>query len=338
MDFLGLFYTENAYDVDTLLDKSLLYESPIPPLDNKFKPFVKFLNRFLNFEAREYDDLNDGEKRSDRQTRWEEEIKQQNECRKEVDKVWEYDKVMDSPINRDGTLSCLFTSILASIREFYNELTEFMIDNKLDSCSEGAYRDLCRSFLKTCGLELRTGDTKKKTLNIGDLDVKSIPDLRCCLRDEKSAAYYFRTKTETVVMIGEVKRWRRNWKLQRSLDFKSHHLQPCNVLGQHGGKLLLETRDTCFNFKKGSNQQLSRLVFGAMAIGTQIVFTALEITEQHLTDIESVKTDKGRVNDEVNVGDSNIFYTRPYDFFKAADRSLLYESLLRLACYQKGFK
>lgn len=68
----------------------------------------------------------------------------------------------------------------------------------------------------------------------------------------------------------------------------------------------------------------------------QVVFTALEISEQHLTEIENVKTYKGRIENENRIGNSTISYTRPYDYLKASERSLIYESLLRFACYQKG--
>lgn len=45
----------------------------------------------------------------------------------------------------------------------------------------------------------------KKMLQIGELSVKSVPDLRCCLRDDRTVIDYFRQiEVETVVMIGEV--------------------------------------------------------------------------------------------------------------------------------------
>lgn len=40
------------------------------------------------------------------------------------------------------------------------------------------------------------------------------------------------------------------------------------------------------------------------------------------------------VGDDNVVETSSISYTRPYNILKAADRSEMYEPLLRLACYQ----
>lgn len=52
--------------------------------------------------------------------------------------------------------------------------------------------------------------------------------------------------------------------------------------------------------------------------------------------IDAIKELEGEVlDDDECIGKSPIFFTRPYNLLKAADRSELYESLLRIACYQK---
>ncbi|CAC5408570.1 unnamed protein product [Mytilus coruscus] len=306
LEILGLFYAKQPVDINTLLNKSLSYNSQISHLSPRLKTFITILERFLNFDVSLPDDYSEGEQREDRRARW---------------------------TNEMEALASLFDSIMAYVREFYNDLKQFMVDSKLNRCTEGSYRELSRAFLKACGLGIRAGNAMNQTLEIGELTIKSVPDLRCCFHSNSSEVNY---QVETVLVIGEIKQWKRNWKLLHSMDFKSQHLQPCNVLGQHGGQLLLETNSTCFRIGVDSGHQPSRLVYGAIVIGTQIVFTALEISEQHLTEIENVKTYKGRMENENRTGNSTISYTRPYDYLKVSERSLIYESLLRFACYQKG--
>ncbi|XP_052089510.1 uncharacterized protein LOC127726246 [Mytilus californianus] len=333
LEILGLFYAEKPVDINTLLDKSLSYNSQILHLSPRLKTFITILERFLNFDVSLPDDYSEGEQREDRRARWTNEMEALARCKIEADKVYKYEEVIDNETQIDNDLLCLFDSIMASVREFYNDLKQFMVDSKLNRCTEGSYRELSRAFLKACGLGIRAGNVMNQTFEIGELTVKSVPDLRCCFHSNSSEVNY---QVETVLVIGEIKKWKRNWKLLHSMDFRSQHLQPCNVLGQHGGQLLLETNSTSFRIGVDSGHQPSRLVYGAIVIGTQVIFTALEISEQHLTEIENVKTYKGRMENENRTGNSTISYTRPYDYLKASERSLLYESLLRFACYQKG--
>ncbi|XP_071124450.1 uncharacterized protein [Mytilus edulis] len=333
LERLGIFYAVQPVDINTLLDKSLSYNSQISHLSPNLKTFITILERFLNFNVSLPDDYSEGERREDRQARWTNEMEALARCKIEADKVYKYEEVIDNETETDNDLLCLFDSIMASVREFYVDLKQFMVDSKLNRCTEGSYRELCRAFLKTCGLGTRAGNVLNQTLEIGELTVKSSPDLRCYSHSNSLVDNY---QEETVLVIGEIKQWKRNWKLLHSMDFRSHHLQPCNVLGPHGGQLLLETNSTCFRIGVDSEQQRCRLVYGAIIIGTQVVFTALEISEQHLTEIENVKTYKGRIENENRIGNSIISYTRPYDYLKASERSFIYESLLRFACYQKG--
>ena len=53
---------------------------------------------------------------------------------------------------------------------------------------------------------------------------------------------------------------------------------------------------------------------------------------QRLTDC------KANISDEKDFGRSFIFYTKPFDLLKDADRSSIYGPLLRLACFQRDLK
>lgn len=52
-------------------------------------------------------------------------------------------------------------------------------------------------------------------------------------------------------------------------------MEPYNIIGQHGGELLLEVNDSCFE-KTGDTEDSdqSTLVFGAMCVGTQVSYSA----------------------------------------------------------------
>lgn len=66
--------------------------------------------------------------------------------------------------------------------------------------------------------------------------------------------------------------------LPTSDDFGIEHLHPYNIVGQHGGELLLEIQDSCFErtCEIDENDQ-STLVFGAMCVGTQVIIKKIMV-------------------------------------------------------------
>ncbi|VDI33895.1 Hypothetical predicted protein [Mytilus galloprovincialis] len=173
LESLGLFYAEKPVDINTLLDKSLSYNSQISHLSPNLNTFIIILERFLNFNVSLPGDYSEGEQREDRQARWTNEIESLGRCKIEADKVYKYEefKVIDNETEIDNDLLCLFDSIMASVRDFYIDLKKFMVDIKLNCCTGGSYRELCRAFLKTCGLGSRyiRGRVYKFLCSITDL-------------------------------------------------------------------------------------------------------------------------------------------------------------------------
>ncbi|XP_063414944.1 uncharacterized protein LOC134696907 [Mytilus trossulus] len=150
-------YQGFVYKSLTLLNKWLSYNSQISNLSPNLKTFITLLERFLNFNVSLPNDYSEGERREDRQARWTNEMEALARCKIEADKVYRYEEFIDNETEIDNDLLCLFDSIMSSVREFYVDLKQFMVDSKLNRCTEGSYRELCRTFLKTCGLGTSIG-------------------------------------------------------------------------------------------------------------------------------------------------------------------------------------
>ncbi|KAK3105701.1 hypothetical protein FSP39_003813 [Pinctada imbricata] len=89
-----------------------------------------------------------------------------------------------------------------------------------------------------------------------------------------------------------------------------------HVLGQHGIELIVERKES----------HLFPGVLGIICIGTQIIFTFLNITNDHYEEILDDAVDRKHK--------ASIMYTRPYDFMDEADRNELLEPFFWLGCIQ----
>ncbi|CAG2222613.1 unnamed protein product [Mytilus edulis] len=160
-------------------------------------------------------------------------------------------------------------------------------------------------------------------MKVGKCVITSQPELRCCI-DEITEL-----NMKTVMVVGGVKQ--RKVTLPSAHDFKIEDLNPYDIIGQHGANLLLEIQDSCFE-KTGDEEDGRSLVFGAICVGTQVIFTALEMNKSHIHAIKQLEgEDLNKVVGDDNVVEtSSISYTRPYNILKAADRSEMYEPLLRM--------
>ncbi|XP_076085028.1 uncharacterized protein LOC143055861 [Mytilus galloprovincialis] len=210
---------------------------------------------------------------------------------------------------------------------FGEKLIYFMLENRKGTSNDMVCRQLFRDFFVMFGLNLMDGESKNKSIKIGKSVITSHPELRCCI-DEITEL-----NMKTVMVVGGVKQ--RKVTLPSAHDFKIEDLNPYDIIGQHGANLLLEIQDSCFE-KTGDEEDGRSFVFGAICVGTQVIFTALEMKKSHIHAIKQLEgEDLNKVVGDDNVVEtSSISYTRPYNILKAADRSEMYEPLLRLACYQ----
>lgn len=330
LDLLGLFYEkEHVSDLKFLLNKTLCYDSKITTHSSKIQLLARVLEYFLDFDASEYQEPVD--QSTDRVTRFKEDV---NNIKLSLAKAKEatFDTVRhlfaDDISREENYLRGMFEAIKWNgIYGFGEKLIYFMLENRKGTSNDMVCRQLFRDFFVMCGLYLMDGESKKKSMKIGKSVITSQPDLRCCI-DEITEL-----NMKTVMLVGGVKQ--RKVALPSPHNFKIEHLYPYDIIGQHGGNLLLEIQDSCFE-KTGDEEDESILVFGAMCIGTQVIFTALEMSKSN---INAIKELEGEVLDDVLgddkvIGRSSISYTRPYNILKAADRSEMYDSLLRIACYQ----
>lgn len=73
LDLVGLFYEkEPVKDLELLLNRTFSYDSKIPLLSKKLRPFVKVLEYFLDFNANEYQER--VPKNIDKVTRFKEDV------------------------------------------------------------------------------------------------------------------------------------------------------------------------------------------------------------------------------------------------------------------------
>ncbi|XP_076085662.1 uncharacterized protein LOC143056468 isoform X2 [Mytilus galloprovincialis] len=96
---------------------------------------------------------------------------------------------------------------------------------------------------------------------------------------------------------------------------------PPKLLAQHGGQLIvLSQLYTGHHFTKDCTK---KLIPGIIVMGTQVSFTLLEYSVNHMTDL-FLKNGNGKER-------SYIYYTEPMDYLKKEDRNLLLESIVRLS-------
>ncbi|XP_071144631.1 uncharacterized protein [Mytilus edulis] len=330
LDILGLLYEkEHVSGLEVLLNKTLCYDSKIPKHSSKIQPLARVLDYFLDFDASEYQEAVD--EGTDRVTRFKEDV---NNIKLSLTKAKEttFETVRhllpDDISSDEDYLRGMFEAVKWNgIYGFGENLIYFMLENRKGTSNDMVCRQLFRDFFVMCGLNLMDGESKNKSMKIGKSVVTSHPELRCC-SDEITEL-----NMKTVMVVGGVKQ--RKVTLPSAHDFKIEDLNPYDIIEQHGANLLLEIQDSCFE-KTGDEEDGRSLVFGAICVGTQVIFTALEMNKSHTHAIKQLeREDLNKVIGDDNVVEtSSISYTRPYNILKAADRSEMYEPLLRLACYQ----
>ncbi|XP_048749290.2 uncharacterized protein LOC125661348 isoform X2 [Ostrea edulis] len=159
--------------------------------------------------------------------------------------------------------------------------------------------------------------TCKRTMKIGDISATSVPDL--CFWAPFPLAY-FTCYSIGVVTVTEVKVEQKEQGDDESFDIST---AVCDqVLGQHAGELLLEIRDSAFE----------NVALGIICMQTKIIFTHLEIGQEHLAMIQRNGDVDGRF--EVDGRESGtIYYTKPYDYMNESDRSEILEFLFWLGLH-----
>ncbi|CAG2246132.1 unnamed protein product [Mytilus edulis] len=96
---------------------------------------------------------------------------------------------------------------------------------------------------------------------------------------------------------------------------------PPKLLAQHGGQLIvLSQLYTGHHFTKDCTK---KLIPGIIVMGTQVTFTLLEYSVNHMTDL-FLKNGNGKER-------SYIYNTEPMDYLKKEDRNLLLESISEIA-------
>ncbi|XP_063409864.1 uncharacterized protein LOC134693086 [Mytilus trossulus] len=96
---------------------------------------------------------------------------------------------------------------------------------------------------------------------------------------------------------------------------------PPKLLAQHGGQLLVLSQ--LYTGQHFTKDKLKKLIPGIIVMGTQVTFTLLEYSVNHMKDLF--------LNNVNGKERSYIYYTEPMDYLKKEDRNLLCESIVRLS-------
>lgn len=94
-----------------------------------------------------------------------------------------------------------------------------------------------------------------------------------------------------------------------------------NILGQHGGELLINEHSYGSILSKG---RILKYLPGIICIGTEVIFTLLKITSNHLREL---KTKSKTVRQDTK---AIIYYSEPKDLLRKMDRDILIELFIRL--------
>ncbi|XP_061177621.1 uncharacterized protein LOC133186382 [Saccostrea echinata] len=213
----------------------------------------------------------------------------------------------------------LFSLWYAGITEFvqyYSDLIQGLISGKRTSV-EGAFIQLLILFSKILLLNPVRGDAWQKVemrLN-GIVDITSVSDIRYTVLGEPT-----RFSTGSSLMtgtVGEVNMWLQLNYMENARDFsirdEKFRSQPLeNMLGQHGGELLVEIM----------NSAIPNTSFGIICVKTTIIFTRLDLSTEHFQ--------KLRNGDKLEDDRSRILYSRPYNFLIRKDREEILDTMFQL--------
>ncbi|XP_062578904.1 uncharacterized protein LOC134240848 isoform X2 [Saccostrea cucullata] len=211
----------------------------------------------------------------------------------------------------------LFSLWYAGITEFieyYSDFIQGLISGQRPGV-EGAFIQLVTLFSKILLLNPMRGDAWQKTeMRLNGVDTTSSPDIRYTVLGEPTR---FTTGSSLMTgTVGEVNMWPQ-YKSDNVDDFcfrdeKLQNQSVENMLGQHGGELLVEVM----------NSAIPNTSVGIICVQTKIIFTRLDLSTEHCRKLRNA--------DKLENARSRIIYSRPYNFLVRKDREEILDTMLQL--------
>ncbi|XP_062590498.1 uncharacterized protein LOC134252077 isoform X2 [Saccostrea cucullata] len=211
----------------------------------------------------------------------------------------------------------LFSLWYAGITEFieyYSDFIQGLVSGQRTGV-EGAFIQLLTLFSKILLLNPVRGDAWQKTeMRLNGEDMTSTPDIRYTVLGEPTR---FTTCSSLITgTVGEVNMWP-HYKSDNVDDFciKDKKLQSQaveNMLGQHGGELLVEVM----------NSAIPNTSVGIICVQTKIIFTRLDLSTEHCRKLRNA--------DKLEDTRSRILYSRPYNILVRKDREEILDTMLQL--------
>ncbi|XP_069136070.1 uncharacterized protein [Argopecten irradians] len=187
----------------------------------------------------------------------------------------------------------LFEACCFGIRDFFKFFLRFLDDSILEKKRKCQFTQLFMKFARMFLMDPEPGDlSAERKFQVHDTEVSSVPDVLFF-------NYGSSIEVVTMVMSSEVKQI--GFSLCEEKPFTTS-AQDSKVLGQHGGQLLAEIPNSIFTHQ----------VLGSICLKTKIIFTFLDIKEDHF---DRIKTSKSLEGDR-----ATIYFSKPYDFLIAEER------------------
>ncbi|XP_063440842.1 uncharacterized protein LOC134721640 [Mytilus trossulus] len=210
-----------------------------------------------------------------------------------------------------------FVKVIAQVLRY--ELGRYKSVKRMCPATEDLYVTVFNIFARMCGVETLPGSLWKNKMEVRSTDVTSTADILIvpveCLDSFRKD--YPEADSVAVVSVVEGKTFPSR-RLQEELVTQNSICDDIDhkTLGQHGGKLLLHLQNYNNKLTRGR-----RLLPGIIVMGTEVIFTVLEIDPKHLSQVYSEDPIDSR---------ATIYYSKPKDFLKKADRDVLMEAMIRL--------
>ncbi|CAC5361441.1 unnamed protein product [Mytilus coruscus] len=209
-----------------------------------------------------------------------------------------------------------FVKVVALILRY--ELGRYKSVKRMGPATEDLYVTVFNIFARMCGVETIPGSLWRTKMEVGNTDVTSTADILIvpveCLDSFRKD--YPVADSVAVVSVVEGKRFSSRPEEQLVTQNSIYDYVDHKTLGQHGGKLLLHLQNYNNKLTRGR-----RLLPGIIVMGTEVIFTVLEIEPKHLSQVYSEDSVDSR---------AKIYYSKPKDFLKKADRDVLMEAIMRL--------
>lgn len=197
------------------------------------------------------------------------------------------------------------------------ELGRYKSVKRMCPATKDLYVSVFNLFARLCGVDTVPGSLWGTKMEVGYNDVNSTADLLIMPLDHPESFPKDYPDADSVAVVSVV-------EIAKLLPKKGEVYSTSSIyddvdsetLGRHGGELLLHL---C-NYDKNLIRK-RRVLPGMIVIGTEVIFTVLEIDAKHLSQVFST--------DNVD-SKSKIFYSKPMDFLKKKDRDVLMEAIIRL--------